>query len=346
MLEIKINGKNYTNFNNVSIELTYDAIASTFSFDGYFDPKNIEHRELYRPLSFHNIQIFKDKKLILTGYILSHKFKASAVNQLVPVSGYSKTGILSDVSIPTDKYPLEANNRSLYDICLRLCKPFGITVVIDDDAVENGTKLYEKSTSEGKGSIAEYLAEIACQRNLIITHTAGGALRIARPRTQTASIATYSEGMPSVDMEIGFDGQGMHSELSVLRESTVGSSLEGESKKINPIIRQYRPLVKEQSKGDAGDTENATENAISGELKSIVLTINTDRWEWFDGRKYTMIKPDHYIKVQSPSCFLSKPSDWFVQKVVLTENTEGRTATLTCVMPETFTENQPKNIFS
>ena len=93
-VRIKINGKSYDNLDNINLVLTFDAIASTFSFDAYFDPTNQFHRELFKPLSFHLVEISEGNTLLLTGYILSQRYSATSKNTLVPVSGYSKTGIL------------------------------------------------------------------------------------------------------------------------------------------------------------------------------------------------------------------------------------------------------------
>jgi len=345
MLKIKINGRNYYNFNNVNLDLRYDSLASTFSFDGYFDPDNIEHRKLFRPLSYHSIQIWEENVLLISGYILSHKFSASSKNNLVPVSGYAKTGILGDISIPTSLYPLETNKKNLKEITERLIEPFGIGLVIDSDVEEDALKLYDKSNSDGKDTIGGYISELACQRNIIVTHTPAGNLRFTRPQKVGAAVAIYDENMPSIQMDIEFNGQGLHSHLTVLRQGTVGSDIEADVDSVNPMVLQYRPLVKEQTKGAAGDADKAAKNALSDELKNIVLTIETDRWTWNNDRAQIVMRPNNYITVSSPKCFLSTPSNWFVQSVVLSESSEGRKAVMTCVMPESFNDDSPKSVF-
>ena len=105
---------------------------------------------------------------------------------------------------------------------------------------------------------------------------------------------------------------------------------------------QYRPLVKEQTKGDAGDTGKATDNALAAELKNIALNIELDRWYFEDG---TLITANNYVTVVSKQCFLTDASVWFIQSVTLTESTTERKASLTCVMPETFNGETPKKRF-
>lgn len=346
MLRIKIDNKDYEGFSNVAVNLTFDAVASTFSFDAYFDPENDSHRELFRPLRYREVKIYEDNVLLLTGNILSHRYSAQARNNLVPVSGYSKTGILEDVSIPPDLYPLETVNKSLKEIATRLTEPFGIGVVIDDEVADDAAKLYEKSASSGSDTVAGYLAQLASQRNITLTHTPAGNLRLARPKKVKAAIATYIENMPAVTIDLEVNGQGMHSETTVMRQGSITDDLNGESTKKNPLVGQYRPLVKEQTKGGSGDTENAANNASSSELQGISLTITSDRWTWYDGRRLSVITPDHYINVNSPSCFLSRTSVWFVKAVTLTENDKERGATIYCVLPESFNGEEPKNIFA
>lgn len=346
MIRIKVDGKDYEGFSNVNINLSFDSLCSTFSFDGYFDPDNDVHRELFKPLGFKSIEIYEDKTRLLTGTILNHRYTASSKNNLVPVSGYSKTGVLGDVSIPTDLYPLETINKSLKEITERLIKPFGISLVIKDEVKDEAFKLYSKSSSDGKGSIGEYLASLASQRNITLSHDAFGNLVFTRPKKSKVSIATYIENVPNVEMTIDVNGQSMHSEIEVIRQSSATSDAEGKATKKNGLISDYRPLVKEQTKGEAGDTEKANNNALAAELQSIALNITTDRWTWFDGSKVSILQPNNYITAVSKACFLSKPSIWFVQSVTLTEEDKGRKAILTCVMPESFNGETPKNIFS
>lgn len=345
-LQIKINGKNYEHFQDVELGLVFDSVASTFSFNGYFDPNNEKDRRLFKPFSYYPVEIYENNQLLLTGVILSHVFNSSPTNKLVPVSGYSKPGILDDVSIPTELYPLESLNKSLVEITERLLKPFNLTLVVDDAVAEDAKKLYAKSVAKDSQSIASYIAQLASQRNIIVSHTAKGELLFTRPKKDSSSIATYREGIPSLEFGLSINGQGLHSVVTVQRQSSIGSDSQGDETVSNPLITQFRPLVKEQTKGDASDTPKAAINAIASELKSIVLSIKSDRWTWFNGRVVSIIDVNNYIDIIAPTIYLSKRTNFFVQSVKLSETAAGRTAQLTCVLPETFNGQVPKNIFS
>ena len=128
---ISIDGKNVNHFTAGSITLKLDSIASTFEFSSRFSAQNKEHQEMFKPLQYKSVEIFNSQdKLIFTGTILNHRFKSNSGRELVVISGYSKSGILEDVTIPVSSYPLESTNRSLKDIAERLCGLFGIKVLI------------------------------------------------------------------------------------------------------------------------------------------------------------------------------------------------------------------------
>lgn len=346
MISVKIDGKNYEGFGNVNLNLTFDAVASTFSFDAYFDPDNDEHRKLFKPLGYKSVEIREDSTLLLTGVILASQFTASANSSQIPVSGYSKTGVLENCSIPAELYPLETNNKSLIEITERLIAPFGIGLVVNAEIADDAKKLYTSTTAPNADSVAGYLSELASQRNITLSHDAAGNLVLARPKKSKAAAATYIENMPAVTMALSVDGQSMHSSVTVIRQGAIDNDLNGEANRANPLISAYRPLVKEQTKGGNGDTDKATDNALASELSAITLTITSDRWQWFDGRKLVIIQPNSYISVMAKSLFLSKKSTWFVRAVTLTESASGRSAVLDCVLPEAINGEEPINPFS
>jgi prophage tail gpP-like protein len=346
-IRIKIDGTFYDNVQNLTLDLVFDAIASTFSFEAFFDPDDPAHRRLFRPLSYHDVAIYEDKKVILTGTALAGRYASTLTgSSSVPVSGYSKTGVLGDCNIPKNQYPLEVNSKSLIEICTALCEPFGISVEVQSDVKEDAEKLYENSTAEASQAIADYLTDLATQRNIVLSHNAAGNLLLTRPKKDRSSIATYREGMPSTEIALEVNGQGMHSEINVLREATIGSDIEGDGTVKNPMVSKDRPGTKEQTKGDAGDTGKTAQSVFASELANINLTITSDRWEWYNGRIISMLRPNEYVTVIAKSCFLSRPSNWFVRAVALSETPEGRTATLSCVIPETFNGEEPKSMFT
>lgn len=112
-----------TFFNEITLNLKYDAIASTFKFKMYFNPDDRDHAELAGVSHFHECKIYyvHDKpgtyatsekngtpiftythdQLLITGFVLSQLFEDSPAPTWCEIGGYSKPGVLGDCDFPT-----------------------------------------------------------------------------------------------------------------------------------------------------------------------------------------------------------------------------------------------------
>jgi prophage tail gpP-like protein len=133
----RIRNRSISLFNKVRINLKFDSVASTFSFEYYFNPNNNEHKELSCIGHYHICKITHNGETLLTGYVLSIAFNGGAVRQMVSIGGYSLPGVLEDCDIPIaiEGMSLQNTDKSLKDIALRYIKPFGLGLIIDESVV-------------------------------------------------------------------------------------------------------------------------------------------------------------------------------------------------------------------
>jgi len=329
-------------FNEFNITLKYDAVASTFSFSAYFDPNNEDHKRLWKPGSFHQVEIEEGDELLLRGYILNHQFTQAATKQLVAVAGYSLPGVLEDCQVPTSAYPLQNDGKSLKSIAEKLLKPFGIKLIVDSIVSGESSQGFETSTSSATQSVKQYLSSMASQKDIIISHNAEGDLVFTKANSKTQPILDITSGIPNVTMGLSFAGQQMHSQITVMKEVDADGGNAGESTIKNPfVLSTFRSAVKTQSSGDDNSTGKAARNALSAEMKNIKLIISTDRWK-LDGK---VIKPGNIITVQNDELYLYKRNKWFIEEVQLKGNHQQTTATITCVPPSVYDGSAPTNIF-
>ena len=54
-------------FTKFSLLLRYDAVASAFSFSFYFDPNDPQHKLLFQPGHYHQVDIDHNGELLLRG---------------------------------------------------------------------------------------------------------------------------------------------------------------------------------------------------------------------------------------------------------------------------------------
>jgi len=155
---IKINGRIIEHFTELNIQMNLDSIASTFGLRVRFNPENDDHKELFKPLQYHKVEIFSDsKKLRFTGVLLNHSFDSDSSFNLLNISGYSLSGILEDVTIPPSLYPLESNNRSLKDISSMLCKAYGVGIVFDSSVSNEVNRVFKKTTADATETVKGYI---------------------------------------------------------------------------------------------------------------------------------------------------------------------------------------------
>lgn len=343
---INIAGQSYDFFNKISIDLKYGSSASVFNFSALFDPENPTHRRIFRPLSYQPVTITSDlRERLLTGVIIRHKFSRAANRVLSNFQGYSSTGVLSDSAIDIGNYPLEYSNLTFREIAEKLIAPYNITLTVDP-SVTGADDVIEEITAENNTTIYSFLNNIAAQRNLVLTHNALGNLLLTRPNTSESPVATFRQSIPATRMSLDVNGQGIHSDITVLKQADIINDNASELTINNTLINSFRPIVKQQNVGNDVTVEEAARNVRANELRSIRLSIETDRWQWLRNQTRETMTPNNIISVISPDNYIFNRTSFFVESVKLNADNEKETATLSCVLPEVYNNNEPQNIFS
>ncbi len=351
-MKIKINGYEISFFTAGSINLKLDSIASTFAFNCRFNPENDTHKELFKPLQYHKVEIFSsNNKLMLTGTILNNSFNADSKINLVAISGYSLSGILEDVTIPPSLYPLENTNLTLKQIATKLCNAYGIGLIIGsnagntnivapdiDPSSQNETNIsYKKTvaspTDTGKG----YLSKLTSQRNILLSHDVKGNVVLFRPNDQMKPKYFFnSENTISISSD--YNGQSLHSEINVIRQpSEENNGVSTVDKIINPLIGKFRPTTKILSSGEDTDVSKAANNELSSELQAITLKVKLKGL--FDD-----IKPGDIVNIHCHAVYSFAYSRYMVSGIAFNFDEKGETTELDLVLPETYTGKVPKNI--
>ncbi len=349
-MELKINHRigngivDVIYFNDFDIDLKFDSVASTYSLNSYFDALSKEHAELYCVSHFHEATLLHNGKTLITGFLLSQGFSHGPKKELTQLTGYSKTGVLEDCSIPPTIYPLETNGLSIAQIANKIAAPFNLKIVIDSSVSALMNKAIDKVAPEPTQTCKDYLTELCTQKNILVTHTNTGELLFTKAKTTLVPITHFEEGIAGTTFKLSFNGQGIHSHITVMKQSSSDGGNAGEYTIRNPfcpVAGVYRPLVVTQSTGDDVTTEDFAKQKLANELKNIKIVIETDRWE-IDGE---IIRPNNTVTIYSPEIFIYKKTTLFIESVNLVGNSEKTTAKLVCVLPCVYDGSTPENIF-
>jgi len=273
---------------------------------------------------------------------MSQGFNDSKETELVGISGYSFPGILEDCQIPVELYPLQYDGLTLREISQKLLSYFRITMVVDPSVSAEMDKAYEKTTAEPTQTIKEYLASLAGQRNIVITHNEKGHLVYTKAKTNRKPILDYNGEIPFTNMALDFGGQDMHSTITVIKQADSKGGNAGEATVTNPFVPFVRrPRVATQSSGDDNDTLEVAKNILADELRGLKLTITSDRWD-VNG---VIVKPNNLITVKNPRIYLYKKATWFIEQVDYKGDEKNQTLTMTCCLPEVYSAAEPTYLF-
>lgn len=341
----RVTNRKYNYFTDIKLQLKFDSVGSVFSFSMFYDPENPDHKLLTKPSSWQLAKIYENGELLLTGFILQYSFLLDSAKRLVSVSGYSIPGVLEDSQIPLSAYPLQNDNLNLRQIAEKILLPFQIKIKIDDSVSSEMELPYSTTTSTATSSVKDYLTELAKQRNIIISHTEGGRLLFTRTKTDSKPVAHFDGGYLNTEITHSFNGQVLHSPITVVKQADADGGSMGEFTIKNPYIPEsttaFRPKVIVQSSGDDNDTEAACKNALLAELKAISVKINLSDWYVND----VFMKPNTVVTVQSDELWLFDKVKLFVESVDYSSNSNSRTCTLNCVLPEVYSGEIPNNIY-
>lgn len=341
-LSLKISGNEFKFWNNFQLNLVYNSLGSTFSFDGLTYTE--DQKKLFKPLSYHRCEVLFNREKLLSGTLLNTGTGVENTLSLNNISGYSLPGVLEDCEIPLEVYPLQFDNMSLREIAEKIITPFGLQLVVHNAVNNEANAKYDSIAAESTDKIKDFLAKLCKTKNIILTHNEYGNVVFTR-LSESASVATYIEGMPSTSIKLSVNGQAMHSSLTGQRQASIGTDVAGEETITNTLVQSYRPTVKSQESGQNNDTENSVRMLRGSELRNISVTIDTDRYTWTDGKILRVIKPNNIIEVQSPSNFIPRRTRFFVESISYTGNNEGVRASIKCVLPECYSGEVPKIVF-
>lgn len=337
---LKINGKQFDHFNQLIIDLKYNAVASTFDIKFFFDPDL--HKDLHDFRKFPLVSIEHNNERILTGRIISHVLPRSAAKKQNTVAGYSLAGILEDTNIPLSLFPLQTDGNTLKGLCEDLSKPFGINVVVDAAVAEDAGGSFEQITADETDTVKGFLADIAAQKNIVLSHTSFGALFLTKAKTTGTPVLDIDEGgIPDLAMSLKFSGQGMHKTLVVLKDSDPAAGAADEVTATNPFVSIEKSMNKVMTSGADADLASMAKTALGQDLRNISLTLDFDRLDP-NGK---IIRPNQIITVRDPQLMMSKKVRWFVDHVRLTATPKSLKSTITCFLPESLNGDVPSYIF-
>jgi prophage tail gpP-like protein len=325
-----------------TVSLRFDSIASSFSFSYYYDNTTRTNTDISAVLDYKKCSLIENGFTLLTGTILNHGFNSNTEKELSSISGYSLPGILNDVVVPPDLYPLQFDGLTLKEITKKLAFRFGIKFIIMPSVSRVMNEVIPQTELGPKEKIGEFLGKMASDRNIILSHSPEGFMIFTKADTEAVSVFDFNGDGIATKKSLSINGQGMYSQITALAESEETPSNAAEETLENPYVKQFRPIVVVQGSGNDTTTKQVARTALGQQLKNIKLTIEVSRWQDKNGNLW---QPNTIITVVDPDLKIFKKSKFFVEGVTFVGDENGQTAVLSCVVPEVYSEKDVVSIF-
>ncbi len=345
MIEIRANNRVLKDFASVGVSLSLNTVASTFSFDGFLNMSDPRMRALFKPYTYSDCQVWYNdpeneiNERLITGTIISPGLQVQKQQQLSSLSGYSKTGIFEDVPIPPELFPLQTDGIGFDKITKRICDYFGVTLFIQNNAKADAAKPITLTKSSPGEKVKDYLSKIAEARNITVAHDNRGRLLLYKVLNIDPPKVKIDESNQTLKISCSPNGQGVHSSITVIRQSSTDDTNAGKATVISPFIPLgiKRPLVRTMSVGENIDTRNMAEAIAAREARNFPITIQKEGWTI----QNQLIRAGFFIEVTAPSIFLDT-TKLVVENITFNSDpVNGRSMTIKAVLPCVYTGKLP-----
>jgi prophage tail gpP-like protein len=219
------------------------------------------------------------------------------------------------------------------------CKPYSIPVIFDGEIGENFTEVSIEPTEK----VMDFLSKLARQRNLLFTNNEKGQLVFFNPKVKK-SLVSFAEGNPPlISIKPHFNAQDFYSHITGFGKTdaeypSLAYTFENKYLINKGIIRHTSQTIEDVE--TIGDLENAVK-AEAG--KMFANCVNYELFcEGHTNEKGEVFQKGMAACVYAPSAMITQETTFIARSIKLSRTTEGKTATLSLVLPGSYTGEIPE----
>ena len=336
-ISIVVDGYKFLGFTGYELNLNYDSFDS-FSFSAPFDIASQEIAEALAPFTFKDCEVYYNGELILKGTLLTPDPEVVKDAKEITLQGYPLCGILNDCTIPLAQYPSEYSGLTLDEIAGPIGDAFGIKVLLNGDA--GGA--FEKVSIEPTEKIIDFLVKLSKQRNLLFNNDESGRLVFFSPK-QDGVFASFEEGKPPlISLKPKFKAQSFYSHIIGFSKADADHDCEQyiyENKFLTKkgIVRCNTIIVDD---AEAGNLE-ASVKSYAGRMFAECVSYELECEDHVNSDK-KVFKKGMTVCVKAPGAMIRKETNFIARNISLKRNTKGKTATMSLVLPGSYTGEIPE----
>lgn len=333
---ILIDGERFRFWDKVRITRAIDSM-DTVEFGAPFDADAPDFKETFRPFSFKPVAITVGGSPLFTGTMVGVTPVVGNTQKVISVSGYSLPGVLNDCTPPASAFPLEFNDQGLREIAAAIASPFGVSVEFKADQ----GAIFERVACEPGKKALSFLADLAKQRNLIMSSSSRGAVVFWQSVSSGRPVARLQQGSaPVLSVTPFFSPQEYYSHITGIEPVIVG--LEGSQFTVkNPRLQGVtRPITFKAQDTLNADVKGAVEakaGRMFGNMASYSVRVGT----WRDPNG-SLWEPNTTVKLLAPEAMVYNEYEFVIRSVEFSRERAVETAILNLVIPGSFSGQTPE----
>ena len=283
--------------------------------------------------------MFYNDVLMFKGILLTPDPELTDKSSEITLQGYPLCGVLNDCMVPPTKYPLQCMGITMKGIADAACEPYSIPVIFEGGVGPAFTEVSIEPTDK----ILDFLSRLSKQRNLLFTNNEKGQLVFFNPKTEKP-FASFVEGkLPLISIKPKFSAQEFYSHITGFGKTdaeypSLAYTFENKYLINKGIIRHFSLTI------DDAETSSDLENAVKAHAgRMFADCVNFELLcEKHVNEKNEVFQKGMTVCVSAPSAMITKETNFIARSVKLSRTTEGKTTTMTLVLPGAYTGEIPE----
>lgn len=322
---LKIGGREWRGWEEVRITRSMEDMSGSFELRLSDRWRDDMPPRLFRPGEACQVRLGRDT--VITGYVDSVAPEYDATTHAVTVTGRDRTADLIDCSLPAKQY----RKQTLQALAEALCKPFGISVIMQAQADGELPDL----EAEAGMTVHEVLDRAAAHKAVMLMSDGKGSLLITEASTQQIGVLKLGDNIKQASATIAMGER--FSEYRVIGQTkgadnwpadqAAGPSATAKDKQ----IKRYRPTTIIADAGESDLQRRADHERSVRAGRAARATYTVPGWRTPDGALW---QPNRLVRVTD--AYLGIDTRLIIAAVAYIETADGRVSEITVTRPEAF----------
>lgn len=334
-ITLLLNNKRFQFWEDIKITLSLDSI-DTFSFITPFQKNNPVFRENFQPATYKSVQLFLNDEQLLNGQLISRNIDIAG--KKLSLGGYSKPGVLNDLPVPADKFPLEFKNQDLRSIASKLLGYYNISPEFQAAA----GPAFPAAAMEPGQKILEFLISLANKRKLLISNTLEGKLNFFIPGSSQVITSLKQGAVPLKNFSVSYDEQKFYSSVTGFGPSDIGRTPESFTVEIPAFKNVNRPFIYTVSETQGAELKAAVE-LKAGRLLAEAFKITAEIHGW-RGKNKKVWFPGDFVTIEAPGTFFYRETKLMIRTVNFSQTSTDDSVSLELIFPGIYSGQLPEKL--